>query len=115
MGKKYNIFLVARLYLKNYYRFIVTKTKINKSDDAFTLFMYGMKKLYGIDTFEFGDVIKVYGESCIKTLKETEGVPYKKLKNASFEDRVKLVSVSEGYAKAIGLLTAEVIENSRVE
>ena len=116
MDKTYNIFIISRLYLKNYYKFLVTKTDITDSDEAFSLFMYGMKKLYNLDTMEFSDSISKYGDKCVDILRKTKNTPKKKnIQELSFEDRVRVVSVSEGYAKVIGLLTSEAIANSRMK
>lgn len=113
MKKKHNIFITSRLYLKNYYKYLISRTDIQKSDDAYDLFMYSMKKIYNLDAVEYSSAIEKYGEECIKALKETEGVP-KVTNSVSFEDRVRLISVCEGYAKAIGLFTSEAIKNSRI-
>lgn len=115
MSKTYNIFIIARLYLKNYYKFLITNTDITDSEEAISLFMYGMKKIYGLDTVEFNASIGKYGAECIKALTKTKNTPKKKdIKDISFEDRVRIVSVGEGYAKVIGLLTTEAIKNSRI-
>ena len=113
MKKKYNIFIISRLYLKNYYRYLIVETNIRKSSDAYDLFIYCMKKIYGLDVIEYNSAIEKYGNECIEVLKSTEDTP-KDVKDLSFEDRVRVVSVCEGYAKAIGLLTTEVIKNSRI-
>ncbi len=113
MKKKYNIFIISRLYLKNYYRYLIVETNIRKSSDAYDLFIYCMKKIYGLDVIEYNSAIEKYGDECIEVLKSTEDTP-KDVKDLSFEDRVRVVSVCEGYAKAIGLLTTEVIKNSRI-
>ena len=115
MNKTYNIFIISRLYLKSYYKFLITKTNITNFKDAYTLFMYGMKKLYNLDTLEFNPCISEFGDECIEVLRKTKDTPKKKaIKELSFEDRVRIVSVSEGYAKVIGLLTDESIRNSRI-
>lgn len=116
MKKAYNFFIISRLYLKNFYKFLIQKTDINNAEDAFSLFMYSMKKIYSLDTFEYSLSIEKYGDECIKILKSTKGTPTDKdIRNISFEDRVRVVSVCEGYASAIGLLTAETINNSRMK
>ena len=114
MKKKYNIFIISRLYLKNYYKYLITKTNIRKSSDAYELFMYCMKKIYGLDVIEYNSAIEKYGDECIAILKNTEDTP-RDVKDISFEDSVRIISVCEGYAKAIGLLTTEVIRNSRIK
>lgn len=114
MRKKYNIFIVSRLYLKDYYRFILNETNISKSSDAFSLFMYSMKKLYGLDSIEYCDAIDKYGDKCIEHLKKTEGTPKVRSK-ISFEDRVRIVSVCEGYAHATNILTHKYITNNRLK
>lgn len=113
MRKKYNIFIISRLYLKSYYKFLITNTNIKKTEDAYSLFMYSMKKLYGLETYEYSSCIERYGDECIKFLNSTLDTP--KVKNKiPYEDKVKIVSVCEGYAKAVGILTKEVIYNSRI-
>jgi len=114
MKKKYNIFIISRLYLKNYYKYLIAETDIRETDDAFDLFMYSMKKIYDLDVIEYNGDIERYGDNCIEVLKNTEGTP-KEVKDLSFEDRVKIVGVCEGYAQAIGLLTTETIRNSRID
>jgi hypothetical protein len=113
MKKKYNIFIISRLYLKNYYKYLISKTDIQKSSEAYDLFMYCMKKIYKLDAVEYSSVIDKYSTECIKELKCTKGTP-RNIDILSFEDRVRVISVCEGYAKAIGLLTTETIKNSRI-
>lgn len=113
MKKKYNIFIISRLYLKNYYKYLISKTDIQKSSEAYNLFMYCMKKIYKLDAVEYSTVIDKYSDECINELKSTKGTP-KDIDIISFEDKVRVISVCEGYAKAIGLLTTETINNSRV-
>ena len=113
MNKRYNIFIISRLYLKRYYKFLVNETTVRKSDDAQKLFLYSMKKIYGLDTTEFGDVISKYSDKCIEYLKDTPNTPKDKSR-VSFEDRVRIVSVCEGYIYASGLLTYKSIQGGRI-
>lgn len=113
MGKKYNIFIISRLYLKSYYKFLITNTDITKTEDAYSLFMYSMKKLYGLEVFEYSSCIEKYGNECIEFLNSLPDTPRVKNK-VPYEDKVKIVSVCEGYAQAVGILTREVIGNSRI-
>lgn len=113
MGKRYNIFIISRLYVKRYYKFLIEETNIKKSDDALGLFMYSIKKVYGLDTVEYSKAIDRYGKKCIKYLQETPDTPKNK-KNVPFEDKVRLVSVCEGYATMTDILSNKVIRNSRV-
>lgn len=115
MKKKYNIFIISRLYLKNYYKYLVNDTNVRKSDDAYSLFMYSIKKLYELDVIEYNSAIEKYGKECIEVLRNTPDTPKgKDLKSISFEDRIRIVSICEGYAKALGLLTYEAIVNGRL-
>lgn len=114
MKAKYDIFIISRLYLKNYYRYLITDTVIKKSSDAYDLFMYSMKKLYNLEAVEYSSFIEKYGKECIEILSKTPNTPID-LKGISFEDSVRVMSVCEGYAKAIGLLTSEAINNSRIK
>ena len=114
MRKKYNIFIVSRLYLRDYYDFILKETNITKSSDAYSLFMYSVKKLYSLDCVEYCDVIDRYGDACVDRLKNTKGTPKVRSK-ISFEDRVRIVSVCEGYAQATNILTHKHIKNSRLK
>lgn len=113
MRKKYNIFIVSRLYLKNYYKFLITETNIIKSDDAFSLFMYSMKKMYGLEAIEYSSYIDKYGDSCIEYLKNLPDTPKNKMR-ISYEDRVRIVSLCEGYAQLTGVLSNKVIANGRM-
>ena len=116
MKKKYNIFIISRLYLKKYHKFLINNTDIESTEDAYSLFIYSMKKIYGLDTIEFSSCIMKYGEDCIKFIRETKDAPdAKDLNCMSFEDKVRVVSVCEGYAQAIGILSEEFISNSRVQ
>lgn len=114
MKKRYNLFIISRLYLKNYYKFIIDNTNIVKSSDAYLLFMYSVKKMYGLESIEFCDAISKYGEECIKYLEATPDTPKNK-KRISFEDKIRVVSVCEGYAQATGILTRKYIKNSRMK
>lgn len=114
MRKKYNLFIISRLYLKSYYEFLIKDTNITKSSEAYLLFMYSVKKMYGLETVEFCDAISKYGEKCVKHLEATPNTPKNK-KRVSFEDRVRVVSVCEGYAQATQMLTRKYIMNGRVE
>lgn len=114
MRKKYNIFLISRLYLKSYYNFILNRTNISKSSEAFSLFMYSIKSLYGLDTVEYCDAVSKYGDACIEYLKNVEGTP-KVRDKMSFEDKVRLVNVCEGYALTIDVLTRKYIINGRLK
>lgn len=114
MIKKYNIFVISRLYLRNYYRFVVDNTNIQKSSDALILFKYSIKKLYKLDTIEYSSVIDRYGEECIAFLKDTPDTP-QVISKMSYEDRVRIVNVCEGYAVATNILTHRSIVNNRLK
>lgn len=114
MKKKYNLFIVARLYLKGYYQFLIKNTNIRKSSDAYTLFMYSVKRLYELESVEYNDSVDKYGEECVKYLDKIPETPKNK-KKVSFEDRVRIVSICEGYAKATNILTRKYITNSRIK
>lgn len=112
--KRYNIFVISRLYLKRYYSFLIKKTKVDKTSDAYTLFLYSIKKLHGLEPVEYSETIDRYGNECVKYLNSTPNTPKNKSK-LSYEDRVKITSVCEGYAQITGILTHRYIKNSRVE
>ena len=114
MRKRYNIFIISRLYLKRYYNFLIKETKIRKSSDAYTLFIYSVKKLYGLESVEYCRAIDKYGDGCVKYLEATPDTPQNR-KKLSFEDRVRIVSVCEGYAQATGILSYKYIKNGRLE
>lgn len=114
MRKKYNMFIISRLYLKSFYKFLVEKTNIRSSKESYNLFMYSIKKLYDLETVEYSESINKYGKDCIKYLSNTSGTPNNK-ENISYEDRVRLVSVCEGYVQATGLLTYNTIKNGRIK
>lgn len=114
MRKRYNIFIISRLYLRNYYKYIIENTDIVKEDEAYSLFIYSMKKLYDLDTVEYSNSIVKYGEECIEYLRNIPDTPKNK-ETLSFEDRVRLVSVCEGYAEATKILTRKVIKNGRLK
>jgi len=114
MRKRYNIFIISRLYLLDYYKFVVKETNITKSSDALQLFMYSMKKLYDLDTVEYCEAICKYGDECVERLSKTEGTPTVR-SHMSYEDKVKLVSVCEGYACATNLLSHKNIVNNRLK
>lgn len=114
MVKKYNLFILARLYLKSYYRFLVKETNIKKSSEAHTLFIHSMKRVYRLESVEFCPAVDYYADKCIEYLNNLPDTPKNK-NNISFEDRVRLVSICEGYAKLTSDLTHKCISNSRVE
>ena len=114
MRKKYNVFIIARLYLKRYYDFVVKHTSITKSADAYKLYLYSMKKLYGLETTEYCKCIETYGERCVQYLAETPDTP-KVRKRIPYEDKVRLISICEGYAQITGMLTYRYIKNGRLE
>ena len=114
MRKRYNIFIISRLYLKRYYNFLIKETKIRKSSDAYTLFVYSVKRLHGLESVEYCNAIDRYGSQCIKYLEGTPDTP-KNRKRLPFEDRVRIVSVCEGYAQATGILSYKYIMNGRLK
>lgn len=113
MKKKYNIFIISRLYLKSYYKFLITETNITRTDDAYSLFMYSMKKLYGLEAIEYSSYIEKYGDKCISFLKNLPDTPKNKVR-VSYEDRVRIINLCEGYAQLTGVLSAKVIANGRM-
>lgn len=112
MKKRYNIYIVSRLYLKNYYRFLLNETNVRKSSDAYDLFMYSIKKIHGLESVEYCGAISKYGNACIKALENTENTPKNK-KNLPYEDKIRVVSLCEGYAQVTGLLSQKAILNGR--
>lgn len=113
MRKKYDIFIISRVYLRGYYNYLIKNTDINSTKEAYSLFMYSMKKLFNLETFEYSTYICKYGDDCVDFLDKLPGTPTNK-NNISYEDRVRVISICEGYAKAVGILTREVINNSRL-
>lgn len=104
MKKRYNIFIVSKLYLRQYYKFLINETNVRKVGDAYSLFMYSIKNLYKLDSCEYSPVIEKYGNKCIANLKETSNTP-KNCDTFTFEEKVRLVSVCEGYISATGILS----------
>ena len=112
--EKYNVFLLSRLYLKDYYKFVVNETNVSKSSDILLLFMYSMKKLYNLETVEYCSAIGEYGDECVKYLESVPNTP-KDRDSLSFEDKVKLVSVCEGYAHAMNILSKKCMISNRLK
>lgn len=113
MKKKYNIFIISRLYLKSFYNFLITETDIRSTKEAYSLFIYSVKKLYDLDTVEYSSAINEYGSACVEYLNNTPNTPVNK-KKVPYEDKVRIVSVCEGYAQVTGLLTYRAINDGRV-
>lgn len=110
--KRYNIFVIARLYFRRYFEFLIKNTNINKQGDAINLFIYSLKRLYGVDAVEYSEAIAKYGDSCIKYLGSTPKTPKVPLR-VMFEDKIRIISICEGYAKISGLLSARSIKCGR--
>ena len=114
MPKKYNIYIVARLYTKSFYKFLITETNVRSTNEANLLFVYSLKKMYGLDTIEYCSAINKYGGSCIECLSNVKGTPKNKEK-VPYEDKVKLVSVCEVFVNVTGLLSYKAISGRRAK
>ena len=57
MRKKYNIFIISRLYVKNFYRFLVEETEIKTVKSGKRLFMWGIRKIYGMEATDWSRTI----------------------------------------------------------
>lgn len=110
MYRKHDIFRLSRLYLKSYYKFLVSYTDIVSGDEAYSLFMYSIKKLLGLEAIEYNDSIDRYGDKCVEYLGGIEGTPSNDI---DYFDKLNIVNVCEGYAKATGMLSSISIMNGR--
>ena len=88
---RYSVFSVARAYCVAFSDFSAG-CRFSGGDYGFSLFMYSVKSLYGVETNEFSIDVKRYGYKCIQALKKVKGVP-KKPETMSFEDRIAVVNM----------------------
>ena len=96
----YNMHVLARVYSKEFCRFLKRhKMKINETN-AFELFVYSMKRLYDLETTEYNLEIRKYGERCINHLSKVKGIP-KELRNATLEERINLIKCCKVYIVVI--------------
>lgn len=96
----YNIHVLARVYSKEFCKFL-NKYKIKTDEtNAFELFSYSMKKIYDIETTEYNLEIRKYGEKCIKFLSKVKGIPLD-LRKAPLEERINLIKCCRVYIVVI--------------
>lgn len=100
---KYNYNDLARTYVRGFYKFVVGYTNITNRVEAYVLFRYSLKKIYGMDPSEMNKAVLEYGDECVAYLKNLKGVP-QKVDKISFEDRVHLFDYCETYLVSINML-----------
>lgn len=94
---KYDICGVARAYVRAFYRFVSVRPGTGYNEDRHKLLMYGIRNVCGLECCDHSDVIRMYGESCIRCLSEVGGVP-KNIKALPLEDRVCIVNLCDAYS-----------------
>lgn len=109
---KYDILQVARKYVKSLFEFIIKKTNIMDCDEAMSLLLYCVKKIYLLDPIELSESTFTYGNECISYLNRLEEVPKNPVR-VNYEDRVKLVYLCELYAEVSGIFASDTIEEGR--
>lgn len=114
MIKKHNIFMISRLYVRNFYKFVIENTNITDTEEAYGLFMYCMKKLYNLDTIEFNNSIEYYSERCIEYLGSLPNTPINK-DRIPYEDRVRTISICGAYIVATDILSNNFLVTGRLE
>lgn len=110
---EYNVHVLARTYVKGFYKFITEHTTIKSSQEAYNLLMYAVKKLYGLESIEYSTSIEKYGSSCIKYLSKLKGT-VKKPKNVDRDMASSIVDLCGAYAVTMDLLIAKHISNGRI-
>lgn len=101
---KYCVNVVARNYLKGYYKFLVENGCVFSSVVSYKLFMHCIRVLYGFESSEWSEEIRKYSKRCIKYLRELGGVPRYPSK-MSLEKRRGIVDLCDVYAVSTDLLT----------
>lgn len=110
---KYNYNELARTYVKGFYKFIVGYTNISNKEDAYILFRYSLRRLYGLEANEVNEAVLEYGDKCIEYLRNLKGTP-KNIFKISWIDRVHLFDYCETYLVTINILfwkSREVVGN----
>lgn len=108
---KYNYNSLARTYVRGFYKFILERTNISKKEDAYILFRYSLKKVYGIEASEINGAVLQYGDKCIEYLSNLPDTP-RNVSKISFEERVHLFDYCETYLTFLFLKgEREVVEN----
>lgn len=92
----YNIHVLARVYSKEFCKFLKRHRIRTNENNAFELFSYSMKTIYGIETSEYNLEIRKYGERCIKFLSKVKGIPLD-LRKATVEERMNLIKCCKVY------------------
>ena len=96
----YNIHVLARVYSKEFCKFLKRyKLKINENN-AFELFVYSMKKLYNLEATEYNLEIRKYSEKCIIYLSKVKGIPAD-LRKSTLEERIDLIRCCKVYIVVI--------------
>lgn len=113
MGKKWDINMLARTYVKGYYDFVVKYTNILSQERAYMLFEYAIKSLYGLEICNSNKDIIRFGDDCINYLSKLKNTPTK-CDEIKFEDRVHLVDYCSMYFLAVGLISRRSIQNARI-
>lgn len=108
---KYNYNSLARTYVRGFYKFIVEYTNIWDREEAYILFRYSLKKVYGMEASEINEAVLQYGDQCINYLKDLPDTP-KNINKISFEERVHLFDYCETYLMILFLKRErEVVES----
>lgn len=92
---KYFLKDIALVYTRGFNDFLNSVKMLDK-DEAYLLFSYSIKKIYGIETSEFNSVISEYGERCINYLSNLKGVP-KKDDKLSLKEKLSIADFCCGY------------------
>lgn len=94
---KYSICSIAKSYVRAFYRFVSVRPGTGYNSDRFDLFMYCIKTVCGLEVTEYSDIIRMYGDSCVRCLSEVKGVP-KNIKELPLSDRLDIVSMCKAYS-----------------
>ena len=96
---RYKIHNISNLYAEEFLLFCKEFKIQGKSEDLYLLFNFSMNSLCKLDTFEYNEFIRKYGDICIKRLSRTYNTP-SQLYRLSLEDRVNLVELCSCYLVA---------------
>lgn len=88
---------IARSYVNAFYKFISVRPGTGYNEDRHKLLMYGIRNVCGLECYDQSDIIRMYGESCIRLLSEVKGVP-KNVKSLPLENRVGIVNLCDAYS-----------------
>jgi len=111
---RHNMNIMARTYLKQYYRFLTRFTNIVTSIEAYSLYKYAIKTLYGIEVTEYSENINKYGEDAVDYLSRV-CISRKEIDELSYEERIAIVNLCEAYSVLGDVLTYKSIKNGKLE